>query len=181
MLTPHNWLLGLRRFAADRRAGPAAEFALILPLAILLLFSAVEAARLVYDYHTVTKSLRKAVRYLSRIPITCNSPGQQTVTTVFTTQELTNAENLALTGKVDNPPTDFLIGYWTNINMASALEVECKTNTPTDFAGLYEGLPLIPMIKLRTAVSFPLLHGTLVFSGPTYTMVIEHNEVSMLG
>lgn len=41
------------------------EFALILPLLLVLTFITTEFGRAVYEYNTVTKSVRDAVRYLS--------------------------------------------------------------------------------------------------------------------
>ena len=48
------------------------EFALILPLLLLLTFITTEFGRAVYQYNTITKSVRDAVRYLST-----QTPGTQ--------------------------------------------------------------------------------------------------------
>ena len=54
-----KWLTRCERGAA------AAEFVLVLPLLLILVFAAVEVGRLMHDYHVVTKSVRDATRYLS--------------------------------------------------------------------------------------------------------------------
>ncbi len=50
----------------NRQSGVAlVEFALILPLLLVLTFSVVELGRAIYQFNTITKSVRDAVRYLS--------------------------------------------------------------------------------------------------------------------
>jgi hypothetical protein len=49
-----------------RQSGTAiVEFALILPLLLLLIFVVVEAGRAMYEYGVITKSVRDAARYMS--------------------------------------------------------------------------------------------------------------------
>ena len=47
------------------RGGIAAvEFAIILPLLVLLLFGTIEIGRILFDYQAASKSVRDATRYL---------------------------------------------------------------------------------------------------------------------
>lgn len=52
--------------SAQRQRGSAAlEFALILPLLLLLAMATTEFGRAIYQYNTIVKSVRQAARYLS--------------------------------------------------------------------------------------------------------------------
>lgn len=61
------------------------EFALILPLLLVLTFVTTEFGRALYEYNTVTKSVRDAVRYLS-----VQTPGTR----------ITEAKNLVVFGNI---------------------------------------------------------------------------------
>ena len=76
-----------------RQSGVAiVEFALILPLLLLLTMITTEFGRAIYQYNTIVKSLRGAARYLS----------VQTPSTVLTpnTVAITEARNLVVFGNV---------------------------------------------------------------------------------
>ena len=56
----------MRDISQTRQNGTAVvEFAILLPLLILLVFGITEYGRAMYQYDTLTKSVRSAVRYLS--------------------------------------------------------------------------------------------------------------------
>ena len=61
------------RFLRDLRGNAGAEFALVLPILMLLLFGAIEIGRALHDFHVINESVRDAGRYLSRVPATCPS------------------------------------------------------------------------------------------------------------
>lgn len=52
-----------RALLADRRGGSAAEFALVLPILILLLFGVIDAGRLGYEYNEAAKATQIGARY----------------------------------------------------------------------------------------------------------------------
>jgi Flp pilus assembly pilin Flp len=53
----------LRRFARDRAAASAAEFALVLPLLILFLFGIIDVGRLMWEWNRAEKATQMGVRY----------------------------------------------------------------------------------------------------------------------
>jgi len=53
----------LRRFARDRVAATAAEFALVLPLLILFIFGIIDVGRLMYEWNQAEKATQMGVRY----------------------------------------------------------------------------------------------------------------------
>ncbi len=58
-----------------RRDGIASvEFAIVLPILVLMLFGTIEFGRLLVDYQLVNKSARDAIRYLSRVRDTAITP-----------------------------------------------------------------------------------------------------------
>lgn len=60
---------------ANKQSGVAiVEFALVLPFMLMLVFMTTELGRAVYQYNTITKSVRDAVRYMS-----VQTPGTHTL------------------------------------------------------------------------------------------------------
>jgi Flp pilus assembly protein TadG len=83
-----------------RQVGAAlVEFTLILPLLLLLTFITTEFGRAMYQYNTLTKSVRHAVRYLS-----IQTPGTHT----------TEARNLIVYGNLAGTGTPLALGLSIN-------------------------------------------------------------------
>ena len=76
------------------------EFALILPLLLLLTFTTTEFGRALYQYNTLAKSVRDAARYLST-----QTPGDAT--------KYATAKNLAVYGNPAGTGTPLAIGLNT--------------------------------------------------------------------
>ena len=74
------------------------EFALVLPLLLLLTFIVTEYGRAIYQYNTLAKSVRDAARYLS-----IQSPGTK----------ITEAKNLVIYGNPAGTGTPLAIGLTT--------------------------------------------------------------------
>ena len=53
----------IRRLIQDRTAASGAEFALVLPLLLLLLFGTIDAGRWLWTYNRAEKSLQEAARF----------------------------------------------------------------------------------------------------------------------
>jgi len=83
----------------NQQAGVAlVEFALVLPLLLLLTFIVTEYGRAIYQYNTLAKSVRDAARYLS-----IQSPGTK----------ITEAKNLVIYGNPAGTGTPLAIGLTT--------------------------------------------------------------------
>lgn len=164
------------------------EFVLILPVLLLLLAVIIDFGRLYYDYHAVSKSIRDATRYLSRVDgstaglnIDCASgtvdesadPGKTLVE---------NARRLAMTGRFDgNPSTEPLVSSWTSETLTElatgvAVSVECMANPmgTVTLVGFYEGDLLIPSIIMSAEVPFSFRLGQFLPIGPDITFTISH-------
>ena len=57
----------LARFRRAHGGIAAVEFAIVLPLLVLMLFGTIEIGRILFDYQAASKSVRDATRYLTRI------------------------------------------------------------------------------------------------------------------
>ena len=66
---------GFLKFARTTHGTAGVEFALLLPLLVLLLFGGIEIGRALHDFHVVNETVRDAARYLSRVEATCDSAG----------------------------------------------------------------------------------------------------------
>lgn len=80
----------------NRQRGAAIiEFALILPLLLVLTMATTEFGRAIYQYNTIVKSLRQAARYLS-----VQTPGTMTA----------EAKNLVVFGNIAGSGTELVPG-----------------------------------------------------------------------
>lgn len=109
------------------------EFALILPLLLMLIFITTEFGRAVYQYNTLTKSVRDAVRYLS-----VQAPGTK----------LTEARNLVVYGNVAGTGSPLVVGL-------------ALSNVPTPTWQTAGTVPVINTVQIRITgyVFRPLVTG----------------------
>ncbi len=91
------------------------ELAFILPLLLLMSFITTEFGRAMYQYNTITKSVRDAVRYL-----TVQTPGTG----------VTQARNLIVYGSTVNTGTPMLLGL-TEANVAAPVWETQATTMPS--------------------------------------------------
>lgn len=144
-------------FRRDRSGAAAAEMALLLPLALVLLFAAVEGGWYMVCEHRVVKGVRDAARYASRLDFsnyTCPSTFSGNGTAV---------KNLARTGQLTGgTPT---VPGWTDAQVTIA--VTCASGT----GGLYSVVSgNAPRVKISAQVPYPSLFGTLGFSATSRTL-----------
>ena len=69
-----------RAFAGDRRATAMYEFALAVPLLLIILAGGYEFSRALWEYQLASKGVRDAARYLARVNDPTSS-GSQTIAT----------------------------------------------------------------------------------------------------
>ena len=154
------------------------EFALCLPLMLVLLFFGVETGRLLTDFQVVTKSLRDSARYLSHVGITC--PGSAASSGPLSTyiDDPANeipARHLALTGTPDSPRrgAPLLLPYW---NGAGNLTMTVNCIPIGTYQGIYQGAALVPQITVSAAVPFTFLWGTTFSNVGGVTINLSHTE-----
>ena len=97
------------------QAGLAAiEFALILPVLLILGFSVFDFGRVLFQYDTLTKSTRDATRYLAAV---VRPPAAAFATDADYTTAVNNARNLALCGTIAACGSSTLVSGLTASNI----------------------------------------------------------------
>ena len=134
------------------------ELALILPLLLLLTFITTEFGRAMFEYNSVTKSTRDAVRYLSS-----KTPNTQ----------VTEARNLMVFGNLDGTGPHLVRG----LTLANVPAATCCTwvfagtnpviNTVTVRVTNYSYQPLFSSVF---GIAFGGVNGDITFSTITATM-----------
>lgn len=149
----------LRRFLAETRGAAAVEFALIVPLLVIILFVGSEAGHFVWTQHKLAEAVRDGARYASRLPIDNVCDGA--------TDVLTNGDNAAAydqvklltrTGQLANPSAPPVVPGWTDAQVT--VTVSCQSFVDT---GIYADLGAAgPMVTVSaTGVTYPSLFNLL--------------------
>jgi Flp pilus assembly protein TadG len=137
------------------------EFALVMPFLLILTFIATEYGRALYQYNTLTKSIRDAARYLS-----VQTPGDST--------KFATAKNLAVYG---NPAgTGTPLAYGLSVSQIPDPTWQLQTTTPViktvtiqigyGAAGTATRYKFVPLVSNAFGVSF----GTIEFAPISATM-----------
>jgi Flp pilus assembly protein TadG len=127
------------------------EFALVLPLLLTLTFITTEYGRALYQYNTLTKSVRDAVRYLS-----IQAPNSR----------IAEAKNLVVYGNLAGAGTPLAIGLSTGqvqIAWPAPIGAAPVINTVTIKVSGYTFRPLI-------ASAFGLNFGNITYADISATM-----------
>lgn len=179
-------LTSLERFRRAERGIASVEFVMCLPILIVMLVVVIDFGRLFIDYHAVSKSVRDATRYLSRVEagvlgVTCPN---ETVTESSYTQ---TARRLVMTGaSYGNPATEPLVKAWTANGLTEAatnikIGVDCLKNENLtafgDFAelqGLYVPGGWIPSIVIEANVPFNFKMAAAIGFGQQIKFRIEN-------
>lgn len=168
-----------------RKGSAAVEFVLVLPVLIGLSAFAVETGRLLAHYHTVSKSVRGAARYLARLDggpgglgIDCESGTLNT-----TGPGIGNARRLAMTGRIDgDPAVDPLVVSWRAMDLSEAATgvrvlLDCADNAGGALGGIYAGAARIPSIVVSARVPFRFGPGRLFGLDPALEFTVVHKTV----
>lgn len=136
-----------RRFLTCTLGAAAAEMALILPLAVLMLFTTLEAGHWLYTQHQVVKGLRDGARYAARQSfddVNCRN-GTATISTavVDATKEITRTGQLS----GGNPR----VSGWDAANIT--VEVTCPPPLPgeTEHTGIFDAGEPAPQVTVSVA------------------------------
>jgi TadE-like protein len=176
---PNGWTQGARRGSA------AVEFVLVLPVLVGLSAFVVETGRLLADYHTVSKSVRGAARYLARLDggpaglgIDCESG-----TLDAAALGIAESRRLAMTGRIDgDPATDPLVPSWRATDLSEAatgirISVDCVDNASGALGGTYAGAARIPSIVVSARVPFRFGPGRVLGLDPALEFTVVHKTV----
>lgn len=147
----------------DRGGAAAAEFAIALPLLLAMGLGAVEAGRLLYQHHVLTKAVNDAAHYAARLQ-DCTwalSGGALNATTV----------NLVKSG---NPAggAPYLLPQWADAGST----VTVTTANFDNSAGIYRGGASMPVIVVRAAVPASSAILSALGLGGSLVFRVSHEE-----
>ena len=138
-------LSSLIRVTRDARGNAVVEFALVLPLLLLLLAGMTEIGRAYYQANAVEKGLRAGALFAGRnsFPLTA--------------QVRTMVTNLVKTGTLDGSGP-YLVSGWADVN--ADLNIDDTLTFPVD------ATTTIPVVRLTATIPFdPLMPGMLALVG----------------
>lgn len=145
----------LKHIVTHRRGAAAAEMALILPLALVLLFTMFEGSYYLICEHRVIKGVRDGARYAARLPLSDYACPAAT----FSGSEAT-VKNLTRTGLLAGGTST--VSGWVDGDIT--VSVACSGNA----GGIYVANGgYAPLVTVSTQVVYPSLMGALGFSSNT--------------
>lgn len=147
----------LIHLAREERGVAASEFALILPILTLLLFTFYEAGHIYWTYNTVQSSARDAARYAARMPMSCDGSG---VGVWGDSTDQAEIQNLTRTGTLDGTG-DPLVAGWTD-NATVAVSINCVDNSSSTYSGRYESYTRIPTVEITASPPYGAMFAGIV-------------------
>lgn len=143
----------------------AVEMAMVLPLLLLLLFSAVEAGNFFLSEHVVQKGVRDAARYASRVPLSqLTDPGCALASDAIQQNRI---QELARTGVADGTGPLRLRAWDSNISV----KVSIACDTSGIYAGVFSDFPDgAPVVTVSASVPYPALFNFLPFASGGRTL-----------
>lgn len=160
-----------RAAAYDRGGAVLVEFALTLPLLLLLLAGGYEFGRLMWHHHLVNKGVRDATRYLARM----DNPTDGAA--------VAQARQLLITGSLDAGAPALIADWVANPGLVQvAVTEKAFANTDGEFHGLEDGVPVpVKVVSLTATVTYQgvgLLSLIGFPNGLTYTASHEQRFFS---
>jgi TadE-like protein len=161
-MTRAHPMLPLRDLWRHASGTATAEFGLLLPFLLLLIFGATEIGRLVYQHHALTKAVNDAAHYAARLQICTQANTNPTLKSMV--------ENLVKSG---NPAgTPLLLDGWSK----PGASIVIGNKTFNNAAATYRGGAVIDVI----AVTATLPAGTTLLNAVglsnLITFVVSHEE-----
>jgi Flp pilus assembly protein TadG len=169
----------LSKFRKAQHGMASVEFAIVLPVLLIILVGMIDFGRMLTDYEVANKSVRDAARFLARARMDCPAAGTGPAADYLVNATFaTLAQNLALTGKAATPTTgSYLLAYWTDPATVT-MNVTCVANGGT-YAGVFTDLAFIPRITVTANVPFSFMFGTIVLGSASTTLVAAHTTVGI--
>jgi hypothetical protein len=150
------------------RATAALEFALVLPLLLILGIGVCELGFALYHHHVINKGVRDAARFLAHVKVSC--PGGVGAGSVDDPAQITRAKNLAQTGYATSGSP--IISYWTDPGTIT-VRVRCVDNT----SGALNGPSAIPIILVSASVPYQDIGLVRLLGLDPIVLNAEHEEV----
>lgn len=144
----------------------ATEFALVVPLYLILFIGFFETGRLMHDYHVLSKAVRDGARYAARLPADC--AGFDDAANDLRIKRLTR------TGTIDASATP-LLDYWTD-DATVTIAIGCFDNSAGTYLGVYSGIDQVPMMTVAATVPFTFIFTGNVSGASILNLSLVHSE-----
>ena len=160
------------RLAHDEGGGPLAEFALVLPLLLVIVFGTMEFANVLYQQHIITKGAQEAARFAARSPALVTSTSCSPTGSDWTAAT-TAAANIAATGRTSG-------GTQIMPNLSAAdvtITVECPASS-----GLISSNPdsgAIPVVLATVSIDYRSLGFLTLLNLSDFSLSAQHREMGV--
>jgi Flp pilus assembly protein TadG len=157
----------LARFARQTQATASVEFALMVPMLIIMMFGGLEFGHLVWTQHKLADAVRDGARYASRLPVHEVCDGSNSI--IAGTAYEDDVKLVTLTGQLATRDALTDPTYWRAVRGWTAAQVivnvDCEKFTadadPTVPTGIYTDLgapgPIVTVVA--TNVAYPSLYN----------------------
>ncbi|MEZ5681353.1 MAG: TadE/TadG family type IV pilus assembly protein [Erythrobacter sp.] len=160
----------LRAFLRDETGASAAELALLVPVLVLMLFSAIEMGYFFYSQHQVVKGVRDGARYASRQSfnvVNCGTGYSMPAATKTAIQEVTR------TGRPSGGTAR--VPGWVNADVT--VTVTCPTTAVT--TGIYADEPNAPVVTVTASVDYQSLFDGVGVLTDSYDLNATQQSAAM--
>ncbi len=145
---------------ARQRGLAAVEFAIALPLLLLVLLATAEIGRMLSQYDTLTKAVRDGTRYLAS-----NVLSGSTSTVIITSQVQTQTQNLVVTGNVNGTGSALLPGLTVgNVTVSNAGNGYVSVSASYTYQPMLGALPTFGLTAGPISLAIPL-NASVVMRG----------------
>lgn len=146
----------LAQFRRMSGASAAAEFALILPLLVMLLFGGLEAGYYLWSEHKVIKAVRDGARFAGRQQFSIFDCDAGAITDSLV---VANIKNVTRTGTIDASAAPVVPGWDDN---ATEVDIDVTCVSSSDIAGIYsDEASGAPIVTVSAKVPYPTLFGPI--------------------
>jgi Flp pilus assembly protein TadG len=160
------------RFARQTTATASVEFALLVPMLVILLFGGSEAGHFVWTQHKLTEAVRDGARYASRLPVVGFEGVCDGATETISTDQVDRIKLITRTGQLAAAGARPVVPGWTDAQVT--VSVTCQAFVDT---GIYSDLggagPVVTVAA--SGVGYPWLFNGLGFAGSGFTLSAESN------
>ena len=97
-------------FALNRNGTASVEFALLLPMLIVLLFGGLEAGHFVWTQHKLVEAVRDGARFASRLQVDHVCSGANSI---ISSADVSNIKLITRTGQIADTSAHAVVPGWT--------------------------------------------------------------------
>lgn len=145
----------IRRLLRDQDGGPAAEFALALPMMIVLMFGGLEAGHFFWTEHKLVKAVRDGARYAARLDVHSLCNGSSVAMSTAVKSDIQAVTSTGLPASAGGTPK---VPGWSSTGVN--VDIACGGFVST---GIYSELPNAgPIVTVSSGpVKYPSLFEAL--------------------